>query len=245
MRPQSDDTEVTFRAASMTDTVTALVSDAVKSLPPREGRDLDLLKDVTHCILNAMVPLVTSLVSSHAKSPDLPKRYMEFDNRLDEIEQYTRRDNVVISGMAEAHGENTTQMVIKLAKEVGMDLEEQDISVSHRLGEKHTVRPRPIIAKFVRRDVKVQLLQRKKQLRDTTSYKSVYIDEQLSPLRVKMTRAIRGDDKVHRTWTIDGKIFCSLKSNQQQKIKISTPEDLFTKLDWTEDRLRASGLFMN
>ena len=105
-----------------------------------------------------------------------------FDNRLDEIEQYTRRDNVIISGMAEAHGENTNQMVVKLAKEVGMDLEERDISVSHRLGEKRTARPTPIIAKFVRRDVKVQLLQRKKQLRGKTGYKSVYIDEQLSPL---------------------------------------------------------------
>ena len=49
-----------------------------------------------------------------------------------------------------------------------------------------------------------------------------------------MIRAIRGDEKVHRTWTIDGKIFCSLKSNQQHRIRMSTPEHLFAKLDWTE-----------
>ena len=143
MYPQSDDTEVTFRADSMTDTVTELVSDAVKSLPAREGRDPDLLQDLTHCILNSMVPLVTSLVSSRAKSPDLPKQYAESNNRLDEIEQYTRRDNVVISGIAEAHGENKIKMVVKLAKEVGMDLQ---------LGVKHGARLRPIIAEFVRRN---------------------------------------------------------------------------------------------
>ena len=73
--------------------------------------------------------------------------------------------------MAKAHGEKTNQMVVKLAKEVGMDLEEWDFSVRYSLGEKGGTRPLPILAKFVRRDVKVQLLQRKKQLHSKTGYK--------------------------------------------------------------------------
>lgn len=52
----------------------------------------------------------------------------------DDLEQYTRRDCLEIRGILEITGENTNDIVKNVASNIGVDLEECDISVSHRLG---------------------------------------------------------------------------------------------------------------
>jgi hypothetical protein len=65
--------------------------------------------------------------------------------------------------------ENETNGAIrKLGKDIGVDIHETDISVSHRLGP---LGPRPIICKFTRRDTKSDMMRAKKQLRDVLTTK--------------------------------------------------------------------------
>ena len=70
------------------------------------------------------------------------------DNRLDEIEQYSRRDNIVVHGLPEQDSECTNDGVV---------VTNGDLSTSHRVGRPGNARggkPRPIIARFVRRDTR-------------------------------------------------------------------------------------------
>ena len=80
-----------------------------------------------------------------------------------------------------------------------MDITVVDISTSHRLpgrrvagsGVNQTRGGKIIIAKFVRRDVKVQLMRSKKKLKSCDAFTKVFVDEYLTPLRSKMFRELR------------------------------------------------------
>ena len=66
----------------------------------------------------------------------------ELESRVDNVEQYMRRDCLVISGIQEPTNqttfENTDQAVIDLAKsKLHVDLTPSDISRSHRVHERH------------------------------------------------------------------------------------------------------------
>ena len=79
---------------------------------------------------------------------------------IDRLEQYSRRDSVRVCGIAETDNENTRDIVVRVAKDMGVDISPNDISVSHRVGGPRRGRSdktRPILAKFVRRECKSQM----------------------------------------------------------------------------------------
>ena len=111
--------------------------------------------------------------------------------RNDDLEQYTRRDNVKINGLTETDNEDTIQQVVQLAQKAGVDIDTNGISVAHRLpGNRHTNKPRTIIANFVRRVNRTDLMRKKANLRNVDGPK-VFIVRQpkhdfLSNLAVKV-----------------------------------------------------------
>ena len=57
----------------------------------------------------------------------------DVSNEIDNMNQYGRRDCCEISGLPVEHGEDTNKLVINLGSQMGLNLTESDISVSHRL----------------------------------------------------------------------------------------------------------------
>jgi len=115
---------------------------------------------------------------------------------IDRLEQYSRRDSLRIIGMEESNGERTNDIVISLARDMGVDIHPNDISTSHRLphgrrNQNTTDRPRPraIIVKFVRRDTKGLIMRNKRKLKD--SRRNVYVVDDLTPLRNKILRELK------------------------------------------------------
>ena len=71
---------------------------------------------------------------------------------LNRQEQYSRRECLEISGIPFQESENTNDIVIEIGKLVGIQIQEEDISVSHRLPVTDGCRSTPaIIVKFIRR----------------------------------------------------------------------------------------------
>ena len=108
-----------------------------------------------------------------------------------------------------------------------------------------THKKRPIVAKFVRRDVRTDLLRNKKKLNTSESHKDVMIGEHSSPGRAKLLQAVKQDDHTEKVWTIDGKIHCTQRNHPGKKFTVSSQDDLFKILGWDEEKLRKSGLFVN
>jgi len=73
--------------------------------------------------------------------------------QLDRQEQYVRRENVLIYGVEEnkENNDDGKNVLFKIADELEIDLQDDEIQRVHRLGQKRrsNENPRPIIARFV------------------------------------------------------------------------------------------------
>ena len=144
----------------------------------------------------------------------LRAKYMESEARVDALEQYGRRNCLLLHGANETENENTDQIIIDTANTtLGLNLRIEDISRSHRIGKPKTAgKPRPIIARFVRYRERSAVFANKKKLKGTGKM----ITESLTRTRFgQLQRAITryGNTNV---WTMDGNIF--VKHNNQKKL---------------------------
>ena len=73
--------------------------------------------------------------------------------QLDRQDQYIRRENILIYGVKEnkEDSDDGEKVLFKIADELEIDLEDNEIQSVHRLGQKrrNNENPRPIIARFV------------------------------------------------------------------------------------------------
>ena len=59
--------------------------------------------------------------------------------KVDELEQYDRRQNLIFEGVPQFQNENVTEIILSLASKLNVNLTANDISIAHRLPVK---RPR-------------------------------------------------------------------------------------------------------
>ena len=141
-----------------------------------------------------------------------------FYGRANELEQYSRRNNVRILGIPEVEenedASDTADVVVKKLNEtMGVNLNRYDIDIAHRLGRKKKGMKsgRCIIVKFVSRMSKIKCLKdRKTKLKG----KHIYIQEDLTSLNYSVLMATKGNDDVEK---IDGAIFVKWKGSDAIK----------------------------
>ena len=100
----------------------------------------------------------------------------------------------------EERDEDIFAKVVSVAEKAGVTITATYFSTCHRLpsGGKG---PKPLITKFAWRDIKHQLMKHKRNLRET----SIYLNDDLTPLRAKMTRDLRSEDDVRGDVTAKAK----------------------------------------
>ena len=134
----------------------------------------------------------------------------KMDVKVDELEQYSRRSCLVITGFVEprAQQEDTDGKVREFCRErLGVQLLERDIDRTHRLGPKRTdqegkVIHRPIIVKFSTYNVRQQVFTNKKKLKGT----GFAIFENLTKRNADLYKEVKTVAGFKNVWTSDGKI---------------------------------------
>ena len=79
--------------------------------------------------------------SLKAELRDTTKKLNDLPEKCDDLEQYSRRECVEIRGIplpGHQQSENTDQIAIKVAGLMGLDVKDEDLSVSHRLKTSQT-----------------------------------------------------------------------------------------------------------
>lgn len=161
--------------------------------------------------------------------------------RVNELEQYIRRECLEISGIPVDQHEDTNSIVIKVGSLMGVIVEKSDISVSHRLPSKsqsysNAVRQgrsslAKIIAKFVRRDIRDQFYSGRKRLKNKTTSdlgmtgfagsNRIYISESLSPKNKRLFQEclkLKREENFKFIWTHYGRIYLRKDSNSSTKV---------------------------
>ena len=159
-----------------------------------------------------------------------------------DLEQYTRRECVEIRGIpvaATPSEEQTNNIVKDVGKLLGVDITDNDISVSHRMpqSQERKGKPRPpaVIVKFTRRDVKDNFYRARKHLKDLTTQdlgysekNKIYLAESLSErnrMLFKDCLKVKKDLEFKFIWTLNGKIFMR-KDKDSPVHLIANKEDL-------------------
>ena len=154
------------------------------------------------------------------KNKLLMERIDTLEEKLDNEDAYVRRESLIFSGdavYANHQEQDCTKIVQNLLREkMNVVIKKEDISVSHRLGPKLASQvqdKRNIVARFCRRDLKREVLLTCRSQKP----QNIFVNESLTPLRRKISAALRQAKRVHRNivsgmTTIDGRVFVWTKS---------------------------------
>ena len=105
----------------------------------------------------------TKLLKTCQENIRKAQRIDKLENSVDQQKQYSRRNCLLVHGIAETNDENTGDLVIKTINEkLDADIAEDEMGRSHGIGRKKDgQRPRPIIVKLTRYNTRVFASKRK------------------------------------------------------------------------------------
>ena len=92
----------------------------------------------------------------------------DLEKKMERQEQYSRRNCILIHGLKEEKNESTDDRVLKLFREeLNEDVLLADLDRTHRIGKKSdsSSKPRPVIVKFARYNIREKVFKSKKTSR--------------------------------------------------------------------------------
>ncbi|XP_031339593.1 uncharacterized protein LOC116168079 [Photinus pyralis] len=172
----------------------------------------------------------------------LKVKIQNLERKMDDLEQYSHRNNLLLYGIPEDPNENVLGVIRRVAQNLNFTEFSTNLLVAaHRLGVKQnpvtsqTQTKRPIIIKFVRRFDKEEFLRLRKVKRNLRSSDlgfadegMVYINESLTSETRKLlgkTRELAKSKQFQFVWTVDGKIFVR-KAAGRPSMRIGSVADL-------------------
>ena len=219
----------------------------VSNLEKRESRLSDMIEEKLGRLHDLEISVDTKIQEFRAVSESMEKMKDEINRvtrEVNNLEQYSRRNNVRVLGMQESPNENTAQVICDLAKSIGVVLTANDIDRSHRVSRRPTAttgdqlaqgsqsyaevsrstetRPRAIIVKMTSYKLKEALLRNRRKLKGS----GTVIVEDLTKRNSELLSTVsKMKDKVCAAWSTDGRIIALLKSTGKKKL-ITSLSDL-------------------
>ncbi|XP_046551755.1 uncharacterized protein LOC124261474 [Haliotis rubra] len=137
---------------------------------------------------------------------------VELHLKTDELEQYSRRNSLRISGIKEPkwgeEDENIEEVVLEVLKDVHSDISPTYIDRCHRVGKKRREQNRSILVKFVSYWDRNKVIRNKFKLKGKRD--NIYINEDLTKYRnhlFKLARDLKKEQRIYSTWTYDGRVY--------------------------------------
>lgn len=159
------------------------------------------------------------------------------ENRLDDLEQYSRLNDVIVSGLeikprsyaraltsaelenggepTDAEVESVEQQVTAFFNNKGISINSDNIEACHPLKRGKSGGNSLIIIRFSNRKNKNALLKQGKKLKGS----NVYVNEHLTKKNAgiaKMARILRKQKKIQSTWTANCKVFIKLNGPPEE-----------------------------
>lgn len=141
----------------------------------------------------------------------------DLKNAVDELEQYGRRNALRVwsKNMPERPGEDTDQLILDYAEQVGVNFPPGAIGRSHRVGKQRPGKIRPIIVKFATYNMRKKLFDARK------NSQHVFVSEDLTRIRSSIlykARLERNFGRFKHCWSSDGRINVRLPDDSKHVI---------------------------
>ena len=204
----------------------ASIKNSIDFLNEKVDKLMHAKKEISEIIL-----LVTKFQAIIAEKD---KQIECLEEKVEELEQYSRRDNIIITGLktrhrtyarastqviSDAHNQNAPEEELKnlehqiigfLNNKLELNIKPADINAFHTIKNKQREKHDDIIIRFISRKNKVEVLKQSRKLKGT----NIYINEHLTPKNneiAKKARLLRKQGKISRALIRDCKVF--IKTN--------------------------------
>ncbi|XP_071053648.1 uncharacterized protein [Onthophagus taurus] len=152
------------------------------------------------------------------------------DNRVDDLEQYSRRNCLLLHGVRESNGEDTGEVAVEFINSnlqmKGFTLNLSNIDRAHRIGafrakdgissqQTERLKPRPIIIKFISYATRHLVWMNKRNLKKT----KFLITESLTKKRMELYKSATAAAGPKNVWTADGKIFVATSNGKRAIVR--------------------------
>ena len=143
-----------------------------------------------------------------------------------DLEQYTRRENVRVFNLKEEKDEsikNVTDKVCELfTNSLKVKTVPEDLQACHRVGKASPGTERSVIVRFKDRNLRDNVLSERRRLKGSGQT----VGEDLTKLNAKLCKDVYKHSATMNSWTINGKVWAKLKNGQ--KVLVPIGSDLST-----------------
>ncbi|KAI9517872.1 hypothetical protein NQZ68_001041 [Dissostichus eleginoides] len=208
---------------------------------------------------NKIMELMGEIQSLKIQNIEKDKKITFLENRVADLEQYTRMNDLIISGLKTRHRsyaraaaasedtaagrggadapevdrESLEQQVLCFLESKGISVDSGDIEACHALRSKNITATPAIIIRFINRKKKYALIRQGRKLKGT----NVYINEHLTKKNAdiaRRARILKKQNKIQATWSTNCKIFIKLNGSTAEMAKVLIIRDI-TELDQFEE----------
>ena len=157
---------------------------------------------------NSRLKKRVSELESYADDSD--EQLFNIEKRINKLEQYTRRENIEICGIAEdVRQGDLDKTVVELLGMMDVHIDTNDIEACHKLPDNQ--KPNNIIVRFGNRKIAIDCFRKKKKLKesDNAEAKKCFISENLSPASKEILnecKTLQQDNIINSVWTYNGNI---------------------------------------
>lgn len=138
--------------------------------------------------------------------------------RLDALEQHSRKKNLRIYGVQETANEDTTDALISIFERSNLLIPKEEVFSCYRIRQEKDG-PRPIFLQLKKIETKHGLLRNIRKLKG----QRIFVTEDLTTHRLKLLKAAKEKYGMKNVWTADGRVF-AIENNS--KIRIGKMCDL-------------------
>lgn len=171
----------------------------------------------------------------------LTHRVSELEIKVRDLEQYSRRNNIEISGVPKTPGESEMDILRDVGRAIGVEVAASGVVAVHRVPTYNKARIPPIVAKFTTRDQRdawIQGYRQKKMLLTSDINKGlpsgrIYIGEHLTPANKVILKQLKEAGKqlnIKYIWCREGKFFAR-RAEGEKSVKIADVQEL-TSIKW-------------
>ena len=191
----------------------------------------------------AKMAVAEAVAAKDNEIAELKEQLRRTNEQLNDLEQYSRRLCMNISGIPETAGESTDRIVTDLASLAGVNITPADIDRSHRIGKPGDGKSRPIIVRFTNFPKRQEFYDARRQLRtprrvsgSTVSAEAAgktFLSDNLTKQNqhtMYVARKMKKEGKLHSAWTDVGKMKIRLREGGPTKV-IRSLEDLYAAAD--------------
>jgi vacuolar-type H+-ATPase subunit I/STV1 len=215
--------------------MSSLKADLIEALKSTEVQEL-LSASIVSKIESKLDPLIEKVTECQSRIQqieesvcELTRKLHDKDKEIDEMRQYSRRNNVRIFGVPDKADQNTDKVVLEIAKKIGVDMNIEQIERSHRSGDPihyNDRNPRPILVQFVSYRYKREFIQMRSKLKTVAPGIRIYDDLMKYRSRIAANaRALLRERRIVGTWSSDGIIFVKTYDNRVLKITMQSQFD--------------------